>query len=114
MTNRENMIKCIDFTCKDVGDGIKYEYGELYMERVKTMIAEIFAMSPSNTHLVTDAIEAAVSMQHPCSVYRPTGSKIRHFLRFCSEYLPSHFVDVGLKIIQILFRVPTPKAARKS
>ncbi|GFQ70683.1 estradiol 17-beta-dehydrogenase 2 [Trichonephila clavata] len=99
MTNTENMRKYLESTCRRVKDGIRSDYGEQYMKRIQDMIAGTFLTSSNKLHAVTDAIEAAISLEHPCPVYKPSGNPIRHVIRCCAEILPSHLMDVFLRDI---------------
>ncbi|GFT92714.1 estradiol 17-beta-dehydrogenase 2 [Nephila pilipes] len=114
MTNNENMIRYLESTCKRVKDGIKLDYGELYMEKIKNMIAGTFLASSSKLHVVTDAIAAAISLEHPCPVYKPSGNLIRHVLRCGAESLPSHLMDVALRAFHAAWQIPVPTATHKS
>ncbi|GFY46027.1 17-beta-hydroxysteroid dehydrogenase type 6 [Trichonephila inaurata madagascariensis] len=113
MTNTENMRKYLESTCRRVDDGIRSDYGEQYMERIQDMIAGTFLTSSNKLHVVTDAIEAAVSLEHPCPVYKPSGNPIRHLIRCCVEILPGHLMDVFLRAFHALWRIPTPAATRE-
>ncbi|CAL1280252.1 unnamed protein product [Larinioides sclopetarius] len=114
LTNKENMKKYIESICRRVETGIKFDYGDLYMDRIKTMITDLFETSSSKTYIVTDAIEAAISTENPCSVYRPSANIIRHILWYYLEKLPSHVSDTVYKITCIIWKIPAPKTVRKS
>ncbi|GBM39469.1 17-beta-hydroxysteroid dehydrogenase type 6 [Araneus ventricosus] len=114
LTNKKNVEKYLESTCRNVETGIKFDYGDLYMDRIKTMITDLFAMSSSKTYIVTNAIEAAISTEHPCIVYRPSANIIRHIFYYYVEKLPSHVFDTAYKITCIIWKVPAPKTARTS
>ncbi|KAF8773866.1 retinol dehydrogenase 5-like [Argiope bruennichi] len=112
LTNKENLRKYLENTCAGVENGIKFDYGELYMDRIKAMLTDLFGLSSSKTHIVTDAIEAAISTKHPCIVYRPSANIIRYIFWYYAEKVPSHVFDAFFKMGNIVWKIPAPKAAR--
>lgn len=72
------------------------------LKRIKRGIIFMDRITSPNTHHVIDAMEAAVSMEHPSPVYEPSGNFIRRIIRNCLTRLPDHFLDFIVKTAPLL------------
>ncbi|GIY09672.1 hypothetical protein CDAR_266611 [Caerostris darwini] len=100
MNSYENYDRALELNRKDADAETKSAEWKLYEERLIPLTSFIGAISSSKMSQVTDAMEAAVSMEHPCSVYRPSANMARKIAWYILEITPAIFTDVFTRVIQ--------------
>ncbi|GBM39471.1 Estradiol 17-beta-dehydrogenase 2 [Araneus ventricosus] len=108
MNDREKLLKQLEATRANMEEKLKSSCDKQLLKRTKLIITLLGKITSPNTHYVTDAMEAAVSMQHPCPVYQPCGNTIRQILCYCTSRLPDHFLDAGVRIFNVAAPVLWP------
>ncbi|XP_055949058.1 17-beta-hydroxysteroid dehydrogenase type 6-like isoform X2 [Argiope bruennichi] len=98
MSNIENLTKELVKTRASMENEFKSSSGKKLIKQMKFLHMCIGKLASPNTHHVVNAMEAAVSMQHPCPVYVPSGNKLRQIFIYFIECLPDLFYDFVFKI----------------
>ncbi|GIX87963.1 hypothetical protein CEXT_523651 [Caerostris extrusa] len=100
MNSYENYNRALEMNRKDADTEAKSAEWQLYEERLIPLTSFIGAISSSKMSRVTDAMEAAVSMEHPCTVYRPSANMARKIAWYILEITPAIFTDTVTRMIQ--------------
>ncbi|XP_054717033.1 17-beta-hydroxysteroid dehydrogenase type 6-like [Uloborus diversus] len=107
---RDNVMKTIDESFSSSDDEVKEDYGEKYIKEFEQLIEFTLRLGSSNTSAVVDALEDAVSLTHPCSVYKPCRNIFVEMLYYVLERIPRPVVDLFIKIALVVLKFPKPKA----
>ncbi|CAL1280253.1 unnamed protein product [Larinioides sclopetarius] len=108
LTDSENLLKQLETTRANMEEKFKSGWDKKQLKGIKRILMFIEKVTSPNTCYVTDAMEAAVSMQYPCSVYQPCGNTIRQIMYYCVLRLPDHFLDTGIRILNVTAPVLWP------
>ncbi|GFX63949.1 estradiol 17-beta-dehydrogenase 2 [Trichonephila clavipes] len=109
MTKVENVEKRVDEAFSSIEDDVRTDYGEQYIKNFKL---HAIGMSTSpKIHKVLDAIEMAISLEHPDYVYRPCRNLFARIVVKLCEISPKVLLVLYIKFHHYLTGFPKPKEA---
>ncbi|GBN70344.1 Estradiol 17-beta-dehydrogenase 2, partial [Araneus ventricosus] len=109
MTNTSNISRRIDESFAAVDEDVKADYGEQFIKNFK--MHSNLVVSSSRVHKVLNAIELAISLEHPDFVYRPCRNIFaRMFYKFY-EISPKTLQLLIIKFLLYITSFPKPKEA---
>ncbi|GFT61035.1 estradiol 17-beta-dehydrogenase 2 [Nephila pilipes] len=109
MTNTDNIQKRIDETFSSIEEDVRTDYGEKYIKSFTLHCGTI--VSSPKVHKVLDAIEFAVSLEYPDSVYRPCRNILARTLYKLYEISPKVMQVLYVKFSFYITGFPKPKEA---
>ncbi|GFY56986.1 estradiol 17-beta-dehydrogenase 2 [Trichonephila inaurata madagascariensis] len=109
MTNIENIEKRVDEAFSSIEDDVRTDYGEQYIKNFK-LHASGTTTSPK-IHKVLDAIEMAISLEHPDYVYRPCRNLFARIVLKLFEISPKVLRVLLINFHFYLTGFPKPKEA---
>ncbi|CAL1275015.1 unnamed protein product [Larinioides sclopetarius] len=109
MTDSGNISRRIDESIAAVDGDVKADYGEQFIKNFK--MHSNLVVSSSRIHKVLNAIELAISLEHPDFVYRPCRNIFtRMFFKFY-EISPKVLKLLIIKFLLYITNFPKPKEA---
>ncbi|KAF8768463.1 Estradiol 17-beta-dehydrogenase 2 like protein [Argiope bruennichi] len=109
MTNPNHISRKIDESFATIDEDVKADYGEQFIRNFK--MHTNLVVSSSRVYKVLNAIELAVSLEHPDFVYRPCRNIFaRMFYKFY-EIAPKTFQLLIIKFLLYMTSFPKPKEA---
>ncbi|GIX77721.1 estradiol 17-beta-dehydrogenase 2 [Caerostris extrusa] len=109
MTKVENLRQRVDDTFASIDDDVREDYGKKFIEDFR---ARVNLMSASSkVYKVLNALELAISLEHPSLVYRPCRNCIVAVLYRIFEYSPKVMQLLMVKFYFYITGFPKPKEA---
>ena len=111
LTNPDDMKKRIDITCAKVKPEIREDYGEKYFKAMRSFSEHVTGFCSENVDAVVDALDDAISLQNPSSVYKPCRNFLFQVLFYVAERVPLTIIHITVKLYRIIRGFPKPREA---
>jgi len=108
LTSRERLCQCIDSCFESIDDHVKADYGEKYLKNFKIYMEYHLRLSSPKINKVVSAVEDAISMEYPKTIYRPSRSCLIQRLLYVYELLPPVAKDLISKFVLYVTGFPRP------
>lgn len=109
MCSEEYFKNVMKESFSDIEEEVMSAYGKNYIEKAKEIYKNVMINHSSNVKLVYDAIEAAVTLQNPCDIYRPVRNIYIKCLLMLGERIPFVLHEVAVKMALSISGLPSPK-----
>ncbi|XP_054716879.1 estradiol 17-beta-dehydrogenase 2-like [Uloborus diversus] len=111
LTDCDAVIKRIEESLSSLEADVRSDYGEKYLQSLKTFTEFQTNLASPNIYIVVDALEAAVGLEHPKSVYKPCRGFIAKMIFYTFERVPRPIVDLLIKFYKFVTGFPKPQEA---
>ncbi|XP_054717361.1 D-beta-hydroxybutyrate dehydrogenase, mitochondrial-like [Uloborus diversus] len=111
MTEGEGLVKRIEDTLSSLDEGVKSDYGEKYFKSSQRAGELIVKIASPDVSPVINALEAAVSLEYPRSVYKPCRNIFMKIPLYILERVPRPLIDVLIKAFCTVIGFPKPREA---
>lgn len=111
LSNPETIKKSIETTVSKVNPRVKEDYGEKYFKNIKSFSEVVTDFCSENVEVVVDALDEAISMEYPNTVYKPCRNILTQVIFYVSERLPLTVVHLFIKLYRNIKGFPRPREA---
>ena len=111
MSEPESMKKRIDMTYAKVKPEVREDYGEKYFKAVRSFSERVTDFCSANVDAVVDALDDAISLRNPSSVYKPCRNFLFKIIFYMAERVPLSVVHTVIKLAGIIGGFPKPREA---
>lgn len=87
------------------------DYGEKYLKSLRSFSEHVTGFCSEDIDAVIDALDDAISLKYPSTVYKPCRNFLYQVLVYMAERVPSIVLHMVIKLFRIIKGFPKPREA---
>ncbi|GFU09674.1 hypothetical protein NPIL_125091 [Nephila pilipes] len=111
LTNQKLVDENIDASISLIPNDLRSDYGEKFLDAFIPMKRYLFQFTSSKTKIVIDALDSAITLKYPDSIYEPRGSILTTVLIKIYTTIPYAWQDFVFSAGHYILGFPKPKTA---